>query len=230
MANVNPPPIRIPPSLLQNADEAGFFQDIITTLRQLRTRTGGGSDTINNISITESGNSTSNSAAIGSLGIRASDMEARLSAVSAQQRNNVALTLASDAALLAAVVRPPRAFPDIAEGTTGIWTPTLTAVANVDALTAFPCAYLQYKDFVFFSGLLSVDATLLATVTQVGISLPIPSNFANDYECLGIANAPLINASAGIKADTTNNRINLYFVAMDTGDNEWIFSGRYQLI
>lgn len=48
MANVNPPPLRIPKAVLADPETAGFFLELITVIRQLWLRTGGGSDIINN--------------------------------------------------------------------------------------------------------------------------------------------------------------------------------------
>lgn len=50
MANVNPPPLRIPKAVLADPETAGFFLELLTVIRQLWIRTGGSSsDTINNV-------------------------------------------------------------------------------------------------------------------------------------------------------------------------------------
>lgn len=94
MANVNPPPLRIPQAVLSDPEMAGFFLELLTVIRQLWVRTGGGSDTITNIS-----NITAQTT-IGSLSFeaRAADIERRLAVLFAQlaqaQRNDDALKLA----------------------------------------------------------------------------------------------------------------------------------------
>lgn len=115
-------------------------------------------------------------------------------------------------------------------GLSGTWTPTLTSVANIDATTAYQCGYSRVGDRVTFSGKIAIDPTALGTVTRVGISLPIASNFANDYNAAGVANAAAINASAGIYADATNHRLMFEFVATDTSNQIWWFVGTYQVI
>lgn len=112
----------------------------------------------------------------------------------------------------------------------GVWTPTITSVANVAATTAYPCTYGRVGDTVVFSGKVAIDPTTLATLTQIGISLPIASNFANDYNGAGTANAATINASAGIYADATNDRLTLEFVPTDVSNNVWWFTGSYRVI
>ena len=59
----------------------------------------------------------------------------------------------------------------------GTYTPTLTAVANIDSLTAVSCQYMRVGDVVSVSGRIQIDPTA-AVLTQFRISLPIASNLA----------------------------------------------------
>lgn len=114
--------------------------------------------------------------------------------------------------------------------TDGNWTPTLTGVSNIDAVTAYPCRYIRVGNRVMFDGQLAFDATTVAALTQVGISLPVPSNFANVYDAAGLAGSSAINARADLYADTANDRIMLEWTAMDVADNVWRFTGGYDVI
>lgn len=97
----------------------------------------------------------------------------------------------------------------------GTYTPTLTAVANVTASTAFLVPYLRVGSFVAVGVYCSIDPNLSGpTTTTLGISLPVASNFANAHECMGAATNERIGGSGDrIRADTTNDRADLEFVA-----------------
>src|SRR3990167_1580972 len=59
-----------------------------------------------------------------------------------------------------------------------IYTPTLTAVANVAAQTAYSCSYMQVGTVVTASGKIDIDPTAAApTATQIRLTLPVASNF-----------------------------------------------------
>lgn len=49
MAKVNPPPLQIPKAIFADPEMAGFFLELLTVIRQLWIRTGGGSDIITNV-------------------------------------------------------------------------------------------------------------------------------------------------------------------------------------
>lgn len=90
--------------------------------------------------------------------------------------------------------------------TTSTYTPTLSNVANAAALVSSVFSYSRNGDTVDVWGQIQVDVTSAATLTQVGITLPIASNFANLGECGGSAIAFNTAVSAyGIFADTTND-------------------------
>ncbi|HKY81893.1 MAG TPA: hypothetical protein VJM09_10545 [Sphingobium sp.] len=113
----------------------------------------------------------------------------------------------------------------------GTYTPTLTNVSNVTTSIASPLQYMRVGNTVTVSGKIDIQPTALATSTQLGISLPIASNFANDYECGGTASAVGgAQEAAGIFADTTNDRAQLQFVSANTAQHRMMLSFTYQLV
>lgn len=100
---------------------------------------------------------------------------------------------------------------------TGVYTPTLTNVANIDASTSYQATWVRVNDTVTVSGRLAIDPTLTATTTTLGISLPIPSNLtAVNTDCAGVAADEDIAGMCGaISADATNDRANLQFKSND---------------
>lgn len=121
--------------------------------------------------------------------------------------------------------------PALAVLTSGTYTPTLTAVANVAASTAFLCQWLRVGATVTVSGRLDVDPTTTATDTQLGISLPIASALANDFECGGTAWAPtLTSEGAAILGDAVNDRAVMQWKAIDVTNAARFFSFSYRVI
>jgi len=112
-----------------------------------------------------------------------------------------------------------------------VYTPTLTNVANLDGSTAYSCQYLRVGSVVTVSGQVDLDPTTTLTDTQLGISLPIASNFANANECAGSGSAPAIAAmTVAILGDVANNRATLQFKATDVTNQPVFFSFIYRVI
>ena len=111
---------------------------------------------------------------------------------------------------------------------TSTWTPTLNNVANLDGSTAYLSTYIRAGGFVLAFGRVDVDPTA-AVATQLGISLPIASNFANDFECCGVAFSPTIaGQGAAIVADAANDRAEMQWIAADLTNQPmyWLFGYR----
>lgn len=132
-----------------------------------------------------------------------------------------------------AVLNSPLGLVDGGTGVisgTQIYTPTLTAVTNVATSTAFVCQYYRVGNVVTVSGRADVDPTAAGQV-QLGISLPVPSLFANNFECGGTAFAPAVaGQGAAISADTVNDRAQMEWVTVDTANRSMFFSFTYQVI
>lgn len=113
----------------------------------------------------------------------------------------------------------------------GTYTPTLTNVANLDASTAFVCQYMRVGSVVTVSGKVNIDPTTPAASTQLGISLPITSNLANDFECAGTAFcATVASQGASIKGDITNNRAQITWISEDIAAQDMYFTFTYLII
>lgn len=118
-----------------------------------------------------------------------------------------------------------------AQAVSGVYTPTLTNVANVAASTAYECQYLRVGNTVTVSGKVDVDPTLTATSTQLGISLPVASNFGTAQDCAGVAFAPgIVSQGAAILGDVTNDRAQMQWVAADVTNQAMYFTFSYQVI
>lgn len=113
----------------------------------------------------------------------------------------------------------------------GTYTPTLTNVANLSASTAYQCQYIRLGATVTVSGRVDIDPTAGAASTQLGITLPIASNFGAVEDCAGVAFASgVAGQGAAIQADTANDRATLIYVSGDTTNQPMYFTFAYQVI
>lgn len=115
-------------------------------------------------------------------------------------------------------------------GGSGTYTPTQTAVANVDASTAYAAQYIRIGNTVTVSGKADVDPTAGGVLTQLGITLPIASDLAQAYQCSGHIMSPGTNGYGWIRGDATNNRAEAYFVPGVATNQEFYYHFTYQII
>ena len=109
----------------------------------------------------------------------------------------------------------------------GTYTPSLTNVTNVAASTAFVCQYMRVGSVVTVSGQVSIDPTATGAI-ELGMSLPVASNFANNNECGGtFANQTTLGSVGRIQADTTNNRASFFMLASDAASRGYSFTFTY---
>jgi len=120
---------------------------------------------------------------------------------------------------------------DVATLSAGIYTPTLFNVANLSASTAFSCQYLRVGSSVTVSGRVDVDPVAGATLTTLGISLPIASALANANECAGSGVTPTIAGQcAAVFGDVANGRASLQWTSADVTNQPMYFSFTYRVI
>ena len=111
----------------------------------------------------------------------------------------------------------------------GVWTPTLTGVANVTSSTAYEGQYMRVGATVTCSCKIEVTATAGETLTQLGVSLPVASNFGAEEDCAGTA-VPSNDLAAYIVGDASNNRAELKFAFPSSGSYTFFTTFTYQVI
>lgn len=112
----------------------------------------------------------------------------------------------------------------------GVWTPTLTNVANLDASTAFECQYSRVGNTVTGSCRFSVDPTTTLTSTSLGFTLPVASNFGAVEDAAGSCAASAIaGQSAAVIADAANDRMTMIWNAADVTNQPMTCSFAYQV-
>lgn len=114
--------------------------------------------------------------------------------------------------------------------TSGVYTPTLTNVANLTASAAYNAQYMRVGNVVTVSGMVDVDPTLTSTSTQLGISLPIASELVVQEDCCGTAAAANLSGQvAAIHGDATNNRAVMRWLSGDTTGQQMYYIFTYRI-
>lgn len=99
----------------------------------------------------------------------------------------------------------------------GRYTPVLTAVTNLDAVTQYPMRFTRVGPNTLIGGMMGIDATAAGnTLTEAGISLPIASNFYLGTECNGIAVGVGVPSYGAIGQDGPNDRAKLVLLSVHT--------------
>lgn len=114
----------------------------------------------------------------------------------------------------------------------GTYTPSLTNVTNIDSSTAYDAQYIRVGNVVTVSGKMTVDFTAgSSTASEIGMSLPVASAFANDEQCAGtVASESVGNRSGVIKADTTNDRAKFLWAAGHSNSQDYYFTFTYSVV
>lgn len=110
----------------------------------------------------------------------------------------------------------------LAQTPTGIYTPTLTIVANLDAVTAASSPYLRVGDYCFVWCRFDANPTVGgATITQLGISLPVASALTSSAQVIGHVTTPNETGSGSVFGDATNDRANAYWGTSRTTNTQY---------
>lgn len=100
----------------------------------------------------------------------------------------------------------------------GTYTATLTAVTNVQASTPYQMQWMRVGNVVTVSGQIDIDPTASAA-TQLGVSLPIASDFTLATNCAGAAAGDgTANTTGMVSSDFTNNRAQIDVNPPGTGN------------
>lgn len=113
----------------------------------------------------------------------------------------------------------------------GTYTPTLTSVTNVSSTTAALCQYIRVGNVVTVGGRFDITATLVGD-TEIGISLPVASNFTTSEDCGGTASvgtSGTVTQTGGISANAANDRAEFRYVAINTGSFGFFFTFTYKV-
>jgi hypothetical protein len=99
--------------------------------------------------------------------------------------------------------------------TAGTYTPTITAISNVDATTSYLARYIQIGATVAVMGRVDVDATVASASTTIRISLPVASNLGVINDLGGTFSVNLATGGV-VYGDAASNLAEVYWAAGGT--------------
>ena len=111
----------------------------------------------------------------------------------------------------------------------GTWTPTITGTTNVAASTPYLSQYLRVGNVVTGSAKFEIDPTA-ASLVEFELSLPVASNFANNYECAGSGALATAGTAIFITASVANDRIFCSYTPASAANNSISIAFTYQVI
>lgn len=123
----------------------------------------------------------------------------------------------------------------VANGGTGVdnstqtYTPTHTALTNLDATTPRLTSYYRVGNVVTLAGGFSADPTA-AGACSFEMSVPIASDFANTFEAGGTSALVVGAEPGGISAVVANDTLIVQWVAAGTADAAYTFNATYRVI
>lgn len=112
----------------------------------------------------------------------------------------------------------------------GVYNPTLTNQTNVVGSTAFSGQWLRVGDVVTVSGKFNCDPTSANILTQLGISIPVASNFTAEQHCGGSVGCRTAEGSGLVFGDATNDRAFAQFFPTSPNNAAWGFIFMYRVI
>lgn len=117
-------------------------------------------------------------------------------------------------------------------GSSGVYTPTRSAEANLDGnVTLTEAQWLSVGTTVTVSGRFTANPTLTATATSFEISLPVASNFGAVEDAAGTAACGgIAGMCAEVIAVPANDTMQIQWIASDITSKTWSFIASYEVI
>lgn len=112
----------------------------------------------------------------------------------------------------------------------GAYTPTATAVTNLDSVTPSLSYYVRVGDIVTLCLSGTLDATASGNIV-FRASLPIASNFGATTDATGTVGAqPMVGGENIVQADTTNDELTIRINPSLTTSVAWAASAQYRVL
>lgn len=112
------------------------------------------------------------------------------------------------------------------------YTPTLTNDTNVASSSASLCRWIQVGNVVHVAGRVQITPTAGATLTVLGISLPVTSDIGaiSDLSGVGARQDATTNQEVTIGGDATNDRASMVFVPANNTAYDYNFVFSYTVL
>lgn len=112
----------------------------------------------------------------------------------------------------------------------GTYTPTITNIANIQAVTAFLCMYTRIGDQVTVRGRITIDPTTNGASTSVELTLPIASNLGAIGDLAGTSGCADTQQAGAVFGNIATDRAVLGFQAGSNASRDHYFTFGYRVI
>ena len=112
----------------------------------------------------------------------------------------------------------------------GFYKPVATSVSNVAASTVARCRWSRQGRVVYVEGAIQIDPTTTATLTQLRLSLPVPSTFTATTDLSGTFSGVPSNHAGSISADTGTGTALLSYTPTDVTNQTVAFAFSYAVL
>jgi hypothetical protein len=113
----------------------------------------------------------------------------------------------------------------------GLYTPTLTAVTNIAAITMNStfASYFRIGDLVFIFSTIYIDPTATGAA-EFKMSIPIAADFSSGTaRANGILASGVAGESGRVQSNTADNTLGVHFNAASTADHTFCLTASYRL-
>lgn len=112
----------------------------------------------------------------------------------------------------------------------GTYTPTGSGDINITTYTVRSATYLRIGNSVTVSGSIDITPAASSLTTTLYLTLPIASNFANEYNASGTSGRAAVNEAGILYADPTGDKIRLDFTSTTTAAGSVKYTYTYTVI
>lgn len=110
------------------------------------------------------------------------------------------------------------------------YTPTITNIANIQAVTAAVCMYTQIGTVVTVHGRVNIDPTTNGSTTSIEMTLPVASNLGAVGDLIGVSACNLTTQSGSISANAATDRALMEFQAGSNAARDHTFTYKYRIL
>lgn len=114
--------------------------------------------------------------------------------------------------------------------TSSTYTPTITNISNIQAVTAAVCMFTQIGTMVTVSGRINIDPTTNGSATAIEMTLPVTSNLGAIGDLVGVSSCGQTTQSGALSANTTTDRALMEFQAGSNAARDHVFTFTYRVI
>jgi len=114
--------------------------------------------------------------------------------------------------------------------TSSTYTPTITNISNIQAVTPAVCMFTQIGTMVTVNGRVNIDPTTNGSATAIEMTLPVASNLGAVGDLIGVSSCAQTTQSGALSANTTTDRALMEFQAGSNAARDHVFTFTYKVI